>query len=219
MKNKIKELSKGDKFNNLEYISLSHVAKSVKYGLFKCGCGKEKAISIYHVIIGHTKSCGCFKIVSPKLGLSRKTHGKSTTRLYKAWNSMMGRCYSKNAHGYHNYGGRGIFVCNEWKSDYMPFELWALSNGYESHLTLDRIDVNGNYEPSNCRWITSKEQHSNKRNNHFIEYNGEKMTVTQWGMKLQNDPSFVAHRLTKGWDEIRAVSTPKSHRHDTSKKR
>lgn len=88
-------------------------------------------------------------------------------------------------------GGRGIIMCDEWKNNFLSFKDWAMTNGYKEDLTIDRIDVNGNYEPDNCRWITNKEQQSNKRNNVIVEYNNEKMTLKQWSDRMKLDYKSV----------------------------
>lgn len=110
----------------------------------------------------------------------RFKHGMIHTRLYSIWHCIKVRCYIKSCLSYKNYGGRGITVCDEWKKDFMSFYNWAINNGYKDDLTIDRIDVNGNYEPKNCRWATKKQQDNNKRTNHFVEYKGETKTIKQW---------------------------------------
>ena len=120
-------------------------------------------------------------------------------RLHKIWESMRERCsYDKHPH-YKSYGGRGIKVCDGW-SDYIPFAKWAFRNGYAENLTIDRIDVNGNYEPSNCRWITMADQLSNKRTNHYVWVDGERMTVSQCSRKYKIPKSTVRYRADKGKD-------------------
>lgn len=107
---------------------------------------------------------------------------------------MKSRCFNKNNPDYKDYGGRGITVCSEWLI-FDSFCKWALENGYQEDLTIDRIDVNGNYEPSNCRWASIIEQANNKRRNHFIEYKGEKLTISQWSRKLNISPAVIQARL------------------------
>lgn len=107
-------------------------------------------------------------------------HGGEPQKLYNAWCNMRRRCYEKKNHKYKNYGGRGIKICDDWLHDFCSFRDWALSNGYSETLTLDRVDVNGNYEPNNCRWVTQKTQQNNRSNNHRIEYNGEIHTMAEW---------------------------------------
>lgn len=136
-----------------------------------CDCGNEKVVRKLHLTNGKTISCGCYH--REKLGDGRRKHGLAhKDRLYKVWLNMKNRCYNKNNNHYKNYGERGITVCDEWKDDFQAFYDWCKSHGYEeeiresgrNNLTIDRIDVDGNYEPSNCRFITNKENCLNKRN-------------------------------------------------------
>ena len=110
-------------------------------------------------------------------------HGHSNTRLHKIWQNMRNRCLNRKTPDYKYYGGRGIRICKDW-NDFICFEVWSLSNGYTEKLTLDRIDVNGNYCPNNCRWVTRKVQSNNKRNLRLLEYKGEIKTITQWSETL-----------------------------------
>lgn len=129
------------------------------------------------------------------------------TRIYRIWSDMKTRCYQKSHRSYNNYGGRGITVCEEWKNSSDSFIEWAFSSGYQEHLTLDRIDTNGNYEPSNCRWITRKEQCNNTRKNVFLEYKGKKQTVSQWAEELGIKDGTLRGRLNRGWSVERALET------------
>lgn len=116
--------------------------------------------------------------------LSVIKHGKSNTPLYRIWLQMRFRCSTPSCDSYKNYGGRGICVCAEWEGDFENFHKWAINNGYAQGLTLDRTDNDGNYEPSNCRWVTRKEQANNRRSNVLIEINGIKKTRMQWANDL-----------------------------------
>lgn len=127
----------------------------------------------------------------------REWHGESNTRLYQSWLNMKARCYYEKGREYGNYGGRGIVVCDEWKNSYITFRDWALANGYNDNLTLDRIDVNNCYCPSNCRWITNKQQQSNRRNNRIIEYKGKKYTLAQLSELLEINEKTLQKRLLK----------------------
>lgn len=127
------------------------------------------------------------------------SHQGTKTRLFKIWEGMRERCGRVKHPHFHNYGGRGITICKEWDV-FNNFRDWAISNGYNRDLTLDRIDVNGNYEPANCRWITIQEQMSNKRTNHFVLVRGEKLTVTQCSRKYNIPVSTVRFRDKRGRD-------------------
>ena len=125
----------------------------------ECDCGNHSIVSTYKLTSGHTKSCGCLKNKP-----YNKTHGLRKTRLYRIWANMKTRCFNQNDPHFERWGGRGITMCDEWKNDLKSFHDWSMSHGYSDDLTIDRIDNDGNYEPSNCRWTTAKEQNWNKRN-------------------------------------------------------
>lgn len=127
--------------------------------LCKCKCGKIKEIRKYDILNGKTKSCGCLQ--RQKTSNANTKHGKRNERLYNIWCGMKQRCYNKNHVRYSRYGGRGITVCDEWKNDFKVFYDWAMLHGYADNLTIDRIDNNGNYTPSNCRWVDYKTQYEN----------------------------------------------------------
>jgi hypothetical protein len=137
------------------------------------------------------------------------THGQSKTRMYNVWRMMKDRCYNPKSVSYKYYGERGIIVCPEWLSGFEPFYKWAMANNYSNELQLDRRNVNGNYEPDNCRWATTKEQGNNRRNNRYVTINGKTQTFKQWCIEFKLPPTTGKSRLRLGWDEIRALTTPR----------
>ena len=150
-----------------------------------CDCGNIVNVDTAHLRSGHTKSCGCYKdeLVS---NLNKKT-GLSNSKLGFSYRNMKNRCFWEKSPMYKNYGERGITVCEEWldkESGFENFVDWALKNGYSEGLTLDRIDVNGNYCPQNCRWVDKYVQANNKRKNYFLKINGEIDTVGNWARRL-----------------------------------
>lgn len=130
----------------------------------KCDCGNETIVSARNLRTGNTKSCGCLgKEIRRKTIENGTKHNLHKTRLYRIWCQMKTRCFCVNSPSYKYYGGRGITVCYEWQIDFLNFYNWAINNNYSDNLSIDRINVDGNYEPNNCRWATTKEQALNKR--------------------------------------------------------
>lgn len=121
---------------------------------------------------------------------------------------MKARCYNATHDRYKDYGARGIVVCDEWLNDFTVFYDWAMNNGYKENLTIDRIDVNGNYEPSNCRWVTSKEQQRNTRYNRNYTINGKTHCITEWCEILGINRNMVYTRINRGWTVENALLTP-----------
>ena len=125
------------------------------------------------------------------------------------WYNIKRRCYDPTDRNFKDYGGRGITVCVEWKNDFKSFYDWAMANGYLDNLTIDRIDVNGNYCPDNCRWATIYEQANNKRNNHLLTYNGCTTTMAEWSRKAKIPYRTLINRINVlGWPVDKALTTP-----------
>lgn len=142
---------------------------------------------------------------------------KSGTRIYHIWNGMIGRCIRESYPSYKNYGAKGINVCEEWKS-FENFYEWAMSNGYEEHLTIERIDSGKNYDPSNCCWATMKEQQNNRCNNHVITYNGQSKTVSQWAEELGMKTQTLFTRFKRNWSTERALTTKARGQYENEKR-
>lgn len=154
----------------------------------QCECGKLKVIRFDYVVNGRTKSCGCYRQDNArKQSEAMTTHNLTNTRLYSIYRAMKKRCYDYDTPKYKYYGGRGIKICSDWLDDIQNFARWSYANGYNENLTIDRIDNNGNYEPSNCQWVDQYTQQNNRRNNIKIEYNNEIKTLSQWSEKLGID--------------------------------
>lgn len=146
--------------------------------LCQCDCGKRLSVNKKNLLSGASKSCGCLSVESNRRRLTK--HGGRNTRLYSIWCNMKGRCLNSSDSDYDRYGGRGINICNEWIDDYVVFRDWAITNGYNDSLTIDRVDVNKDYCPDNCRWVDMRIQANNRTNTIYIEYNGERHTCSEW---------------------------------------
>lgn len=185
----------------------------------KCDCGNEIVARSDCLRRGVTKSCGCYSrdVHSEQLKKQAVTHKGSNDRLYRIWSGMRSRCGNETHSSYHNYGARGIMVCEEWEHSYPAFKKWAIENGYDENAkrgdcTLDRIDVNGNYCPENCRFISNAEQCNNTRRNHLVTLNGETKTFTQWLNEIGIERSTVYGRIDRGWPIYEAFFTPVNSR-------
>lgn len=164
----------------------------------KCGSLKNKTLKSLRALKGK----GCVKC--QQLGRWPVHH---RDRLMLIWLAMRARCNNPNSHPYMHYGGRGIKICNEW-SDFMAFKQWAENAGYEPHLTIDRKDNNGNYEPDNCRWITQAQQVRNRRNTLYVEIDGKRTPVCELAIEHGIPNQVLRRRIKHGWELERALRTP-----------
>lgn len=194
-------LNKGDKYNRLTAVKEIDNRK----WLFRCICGNEKVISKYDVQKGHTKSCGCLQ--KENTSKAKRTHGDTDSRLYYIWENMRKRCYKPNSDRYKNYGARGITICDDWKNNYSNFYKWAYSNGYNDNLTIERIDINGNYEPSNCTWITMKDQAKNRTSNKWVCIDNVKYSPQELEKIYKIPVKTIYARIARG-DKGHAVVRP-----------
>lgn len=198
-----------ENLTNHVYGSWSVLGEHKKQGhnelwLCRCVCGKERFIPQSSLKNGRSKSCGCQRH-------NRRIHGLADTRLYNIWRTMKDRCYLLTCKEYPRYGARGISVCPEWKDNFLSFYFWSINEGYDEtaergKFTLDRIDNDGNYEPSNCRWIDEKQQARNRRNTIWIEHNGEKKSLPEWceiiGFPYQKAIQRYRHGKSKTFEYI-----------------
>lgn len=178
--------------------------------LCRCECGKILTVrgECLSNTKRQTKSCGCLSADTARE--LKLTHGSAHTKLYGVWSGMKARCYNVNSTAYENYGGRGIQMCADWRNNYESFEKWAFTNGYSEGLSIDRIDVDGDYTPTNCRWTDATTQARNRRTNRILNFNGEEHTLTEWAQILNISPKTLFSRLYAGYSVEKILSTHNS---------
>ncbi len=210
----------GQRFNRLIFLGDEPVKNKHRIGKFVCDCGKITITDVHSVRYGKTKSCGCYVIdkIREVSIIHGETINRSSSPEYSAWRSMRERCYNKNCVGYENYGGRGIKVCDRWLNSFVSF-LEDVGRRPSNKHSIDRIEVNGNYEPSNVRWATPKTQRRNQRFDPRITINGVTKLICEWAEESSIPRSLISGRLKKDWDAEKAVFTPvdikkRNHRFD-----
>jgi len=197
----------GKRFGSLLVVEYAGIVKFASGGKSswkcQCDCGNHVVVLGSSLTSGNTSSCGC---VAKQMNIIRcSTHGMSGTRVYRIWRAMHTRCSNKNSSGYDAWGGRGIKVCDRWQK----FETFFADMGdCPAGMSIDRINNNGDYEPSNCRWATRSEQGRNTRATRFIEFNGQKKCLIDWADSIGIDQSSLRERLDK-WPLSAALTTPK----------
>lgn len=170
-----------------------------------CSCGNVCEVFHSNLTQGLSKSCGC---LSREASANRmRTHGMSKEKIYRVWKAMKDRCLLKSCKAYKDYGDRGISVCDKWlgENGFQNFYNWAISSGYKEGLMLDRVNNDGNYEPSNCRWTDRIAQNNNTRRNTFITYGGIRMTIAQWERHLNLHHGTISNRRRYGWTDEECI--------------
>lgn len=160
----------GKRFGRLTVVAKVESLNYRSRFLCKCDCGNEKLVLGQNLLSGHVQSCGCLhsekskaRIVEYNSAINREIHGETRTRLYRIWEGIKTRCFKQTHKSYKDYGARGVTMCDEWCNSFTAFRDWSLANGYNDKLSIDRIDVDGDYSPQNCRWVAPSVQASNKR--------------------------------------------------------
>lgn len=196
----------GRKVGKLTVVDYAYTKDNKAYWNCICECGNKCTVCASNLIREIAKSCGCNKRENMRKVAYK--HGNSGTRLYSIWSGMKDRCYNSNNPQYKWYGGKGVYIADEWLHDPDAFCNWARAHGYGSDLTIDRIDFNGPYTPDNCRWVTMKEQQNNKSSNHLLTYQGKTQNINQWAQELGMKREIIKDRLLSGWSTEEALSRP-----------
>lgn len=197
----------GQKFGILTVIKRAENRGKHTEWVCRCACGNFTIQRTDHLKRGAVVSCGC--VGEKHRREANTTHCMSKTRLYRIWAGMKDRCYNSKNIKYKDYGGRGIAVCSEWFRDFQAFYDWSMQNGYQPDLTIDRTDVNGNYEPSNCRWATYAEQSNNTRRNVVVSYNGCEYTLKDFCGRFNLDYNKTYSRIhVLNWPIEKVIATP-----------
>ncbi len=192
----------GKRFGRLTVVKLIGYDKKSNRTKWECvcDCGNRTVVGASDLKSGNTKSCGC--LAREAIGERSFKHGFGTEdRLFRIWCGMRRRCDNEKAQDYERYGARGIRVCQEWEDSFLNFREWALANGYQDNLTIDRKDNNGDYCPENCRWADCLTQNNNRRSNVYLTCDGMTMTIADWARKVGIKPLTIAARKRAGWSD------------------
>lgn len=193
----------GHRYGRLTVLKYAHTLKGVSWWVCVCDCGNERTIRSNSLRTNNTTSCGCLQKEKHVELVTR--HGFSKERLYRTWTDIKSRCFNPNTGYYSEYGGRGITMCVEWREDFVVFREWALNNGYEDDLTIERLDVDGDYTPRNCTWIPMSAQGFNRRATRFVTFQDLKMTANEFSKAFQINHRAVVRGVDRGWDADRII--------------
>lgn len=197
----------GQKYGRLTVIRLHERSGQGKVWLCRCECGNEKLVKSNGLTCGCVKSCGClYRETRKTAGAANRKHYGKGTRAYTLWKRIRRVCYCSRDPKFHIYGGRGIAMCDRWRLSFLDF--YADVGDPPEGLSMDRIDVNGNYEPGNVRWATPRMQANNTRANKHYSLDGKTMSLADWGSELGIDPETLRARIARGWSIERSLTTP-----------
>lgn len=202
-----------DEFSDWTVIAFSHKSRNGNYWICQCKCGISKPVQASSLLKGISRRCRRCADTLGRSNTGKSKHGGSKSREYNTWKAMQQRCCNKSHSEYPNYGGRGISVCSEWQESFATF-LKDMGPRPSPEYTIERIDVNGDYHPGNCRWATHAEQNRNMRRNRYLSMNGETLTITDWARRIGVTPSTLDARIANGWSLEEALSSSKDQRFD-----
>lgn len=202
----------GLRFGKIVVVEYAH-AHNGAYWRCACDCGGVTIVKGYHLRAGMTKSCGCGARAQAAENCRASARRRAVPHAYSRklkdlYGNMIRRCFDPKNKRWAEYGGRGITVCELWLNDRRGFYDWAVANGWQPGLQIDRINNDGGYEPGNCRFVDGFVQANNTRKNTFLEWNGRRLTVSQWAREIGVMPKALQHRVDRGWDNDRIFTQP-----------
>lgn len=198
------------KLTVLGYAGKSIKSKAGSYWRCRCECGNELDVVGSTLRNGKTRSCSA--------GCGKTTHGMRGTPEYQCWQDMRSRCHNPEDPGFINYGGRGIYVVEEWRNSFSQFLADMGLKPAGNRISIGRIDNDGPYCPANCRWETQEQQHNNKRTSRHLTYDGITLTVTQWARRIGMHPNTLSNRILSGWSVASAITTPTFRKYRSTKR-
>lgn len=213
------------KLTVLEYVGTKRYRNGrATQWLCQCDCGNKTVVGSVSLKTGNTVSCGCHRreLSSKRMIERNKTHGitigsEEDKRLYRLWAAIKRRCYYEKCVGYHNYGGRGVRMCDEWKNEAAKFVEWCKSHGYKKGLEIDRINNNGNYEPNNCQFISKVENEKKKRNTIWLTIDGISKVCADWNRLMEKPEKYYIQRIYRKMGEEYAINVIRNRLNELGK--